>query len=221
MDPLFGSSAEHLPTARTGSRRPPLLGSDRSLGLPRTPGPIAPPSALHLLSKDRRASTPSDEPKYLAFGPRMPIRKSRSDPVVSHHLAGFLRATTRRLVASCSRPWGSPRFGPVPPSFGVPVGGTRECSIPVLPEWSAAVTCLRGLRSEDLHPRRSVAARSSPWRHYPSKVFPRSQPSLVAWSLLSRCVPSRTPWSASTMLQPVPSRRSVEDFPLTTGSTLA
>jgi hypothetical protein len=38
------------------------------------------------------------------------IRKSRSDLVVSHHLAGFLRAAARRLVASCSRPWGSPRF---------------------------------------------------------------------------------------------------------------
>jgi len=38
------------------------------------------------------------------------IRKSCSDLVVSHHLAGFLRAAARRLVASCSRPWGSPRF---------------------------------------------------------------------------------------------------------------
>jgi len=53
IDPLFGSPTEPLPAARTGSRRPPLLGLDRSSGLPRTPGPIAPPSALHLLAKDR------------------------------------------------------------------------------------------------------------------------------------------------------------------------
>jgi hypothetical protein len=79
-------------------------------GLPRPPGPIAPPSALHLLAKDRCASTPGHGPKSITFGLRMPIRKSRSDRVVSHHLAGFLRARARRLVASCSRPWGSPRF---------------------------------------------------------------------------------------------------------------
>jgi hypothetical protein len=110
IDPLFGSPTEHLPAARTGSRRPPLLGSDRSPGFPRTPGPIAPPSALHLLAKDRCASTPGTEPRPITFGLRMPIRKSRSDLVVSHHLAGFLRARAGRLVASCSRPWGSPRF---------------------------------------------------------------------------------------------------------------
>jgi len=110
IDPLFGSPSEHLPAARTGSRRSPLVGSDRSAGFPRTPGPIAPPSALHLLAKDRCASTPGSEPRFTTFGLRMPIRKSRSDLVVSHHLAGFLRARAGRLVASCSRPWGSSRF---------------------------------------------------------------------------------------------------------------
>ena len=48
--------------------------------------------------------------KLITFGLGMPIPKSRSDRVVSHHLAGFLRARARRLVASCSRPWGSSRF---------------------------------------------------------------------------------------------------------------
>jgi len=110
IDPLFGSPSEHLPAARTGSHRPPLLGSDRSRGFPRAPGPIAPPSALHLLAKDRCASTPGTEPRPITFGLRMPIRKSCSDLVVSHHLAGFLRARAGRLVASCSRPWGSSRF---------------------------------------------------------------------------------------------------------------
>ena len=32
--------------------------------------------------------------------------------VVSHHLDGLLSRGDRRLVASCSRPWGSPGFGP-------------------------------------------------------------------------------------------------------------
>jgi hypothetical protein len=34
IDPLFGSPSELLPAARTGSRRPPLLGSDRRAGCP-------------------------------------------------------------------------------------------------------------------------------------------------------------------------------------------
>jgi len=41
---------------------------------------------------------------------RQPASKSRSALVVSHHLDGFLRATARRFVAPCCRPWGSPRF---------------------------------------------------------------------------------------------------------------
>jgi len=40
----------------------------------------------------------------------MPLPKSCSVLVVSHHLNGFLRATARGLVASLCRPWGSSRF---------------------------------------------------------------------------------------------------------------
>jgi hypothetical protein len=40
--------------------------------------------------------------------------RARSALVVSHHLDGFLLQSARRLVASCSRPWGSSGFGPAP-----------------------------------------------------------------------------------------------------------
>jgi hypothetical protein len=165
-----------------------------------------------------RASTPGcfalrpEAPRSASFDQELPPPGSFR-PCRSSRLRRLSPLEHRRLVASCSRPWGSPRFRPVPPSIGCPGGGTRRCSVPVLPKWSAAITCLRGLRSEDLFPRRSVMARSSPWRAYPSKVFPRSRPSLVARSLLLRRLPWGMSCLASTLLQPVPSRRSVRRLP--------
>jgi hypothetical protein len=65
----------------------------------------------------RCASTPGPRLSPGAIGFGMPLPKSRSVLVVSHHLDGFLRATARRLVASCCRPWGSPRFLPAEASI--------------------------------------------------------------------------------------------------------
>jgi hypothetical protein len=50
---------------------------------------------------------------------------SRSDLVVSHHLAGLLRAKDRGLVASRCRSWGSPRFPQPAPT--VPAPAPRGC----------------------------------------------------------------------------------------------
>jgi hypothetical protein len=135
------------------------VGSDRSPGSPRTPGPFAPPSALHLLAKDRCASTPSHEPKLTTFGLRMPIRKSRSDRVVSHHLAGLLRATAGRLVASCSRPWGSPRFTRT--SRSQPRSSRRDHpskDVPICPWYSGHPEPWPPWRSSSLTPYRPIIA---------------------------------------------------------------
>jgi hypothetical protein len=68
-------------------------------------------------------------------------------------------------------------------------GFTRRCSFPASPKWLAATTCFHLLGSEDPPLWRSAVARSSSWRGHPSKVFPRSQPSLVACCALAWCVP--------------------------------
>lgn len=87
------------------------MGSDRNRsGFPRSSGP---PPLHRLCTVSRRtAARPLRNGKQASHfvGSQMPIWKSRSDLVVSHHLAGFLRAAARRLVASCCRSWGSPRF---------------------------------------------------------------------------------------------------------------
>jgi hypothetical protein len=62
---------------------------------------IAPPSAPHL------ASTPT---RFRALRRAATQRPARSVLAVPPGLDGFLRQLIRRLVASCSRPWGSPRF---------------------------------------------------------------------------------------------------------------
>lgn len=54
-----------------------------------------------------------------------------------------------RLVPSCSRPWGWPRFRPVPSSRGGGGSDIRRCLLPVLPGWSAASACFRLFSSED------------------------------------------------------------------------
>jgi len=81
----------------------------------------------------------------VASAPRVPPPKSRSALVVSHHLDGFLRSTSRGPVASRSRSWGPPRFcvsaprsedrdvrslprdaGPYPSKESSPTAGTRH-----------------------------------------------------------------------------------------------
>jgi hypothetical protein len=59
----------------------------------------------------------------LRFGPA--TVRTRSAPAVPPGFDGFLRASTCRLVASCSRPWGSPRFGSH-------VGMSLWCAAPVV-----------------------------------------------------------------------------------------
>lgn len=76
-------------------RRPPDEGS-RTL--------CAPPSSLPA------ASTPGKAPKCSAIGSAEPSALSWSVLVGSHHLDGLLHRWACRLVASCIRPWGSPRF---------------------------------------------------------------------------------------------------------------
>lgn len=113
IDPLFGSTSEHSSVALPGSRRTPLLGLDQGNRLTPAPLPSAPPSTIPFgtpLARSPCASTPEREASFPSFGFRMPILKSRSVHVVSHHLDGFLRATARGLVASLCRPWGSSRF---------------------------------------------------------------------------------------------------------------
>jgi hypothetical protein len=128
----------------------------------RTPGPCLSwgssrnrPSTGHI----QRASTPDSEPlsRPVAVAPRShgadgtTRPASRSDLVVSHHLAGLLRAKDRGLVASRCRSWGSPRCPRPAPS--VPTSTPR------------------GRRP-------GVEARqvSYPRRFDPSKSSPRSQP---------------------------------------------
>jgi len=84
-------------------------------GIRLTPPPLpsAPPSTSPEgppLSRSPCASTPGREASFPSFGLGMPIPRSCSVLVVSHHLDGLLRATARGLVASLCRPWGSSRF---------------------------------------------------------------------------------------------------------------
>jgi hypothetical protein len=68
-------------------------------------------TSLPLHRHIHRASTPGNPScPELPSGRRHHPSSSRSALVVSHHLDGFLRAKDRRLVASCCRSWGSPRF---------------------------------------------------------------------------------------------------------------
>jgi len=105
----------------------PNFGSDSSLGVVQRL-----PLRRHMI----RASTPvraSCGPKTLRFTPfgqELPPPDSFR-PCRSSRLRRFSPLDHRRLVASCSRPWGSPRFGPVPPRPGVRGGGTRRCSVPL------------------------------------------------------------------------------------------
>jgi hypothetical protein len=111
----------HSPSKRPHNRRAPRGAIDRNRSSdrrdrdPASPGvrdfrpstdvsnarPLPEPSPC-----EDPASGGSEEPR--ADGTTRPA--SRSDLVVSHHLAGFLRAKDRGLVASRCRSWGSPRF---------------------------------------------------------------------------------------------------------------
>jgi hypothetical protein len=111
----------HSPSKRPHNRRAPRGAIDRNRSSdrrdrdPASPGvrdccpstdisnarPLPEPSPC-----EDPASGGSEEPR--ADGTTRPA--SRSDLVVSHHLAGFLRAKDRGLVASRYRSWGSPRF---------------------------------------------------------------------------------------------------------------
>jgi len=111
--------ADHRPTLRLPSGAPACCpdrltpasspGVGPTPGLHRTPGPSPLRQLCTFFRRTVRASTPGHGRAHHLRPPET-IRKSCSDHVVSHHLAGFLRAAARRLVASCSRPWGSPRF---------------------------------------------------------------------------------------------------------------
>lgn len=89
------------------------MGLDQETGSHRQLWPLAPPSTIPYgipLARSPRASTPGWEANFPTFGSGMPLPKSCSVHVVSHHSDGFLRATARGLVASLCRPWGSSRF---------------------------------------------------------------------------------------------------------------
>jgi hypothetical protein len=72
------------PTLLPGPAHAGLLswGRNRPFELPRTPGPIAPPSALHLLAKDRCASTPGHEQAHH-------LRPRDANPEVPFRPRGF------------------------------------------------------------------------------------------------------------------------------------
>jgi len=89
-------------------------GSDSSLGVVQR---------LPLRRYVLRASTPvhgplcPEAPLATPFDQEMPI-PGTFRPCRSSRLRRFSPLEHRRLVSSCNRPWGSPRFGPVPPSLG-------------------------------------------------------------------------------------------------------
>lgn len=130
------------------------------------------------------ASPPFDQelPPPGSFRPCRSSRLRRLSPLVH-----------RRPVSSCSRPWGSPRFRPVPPSPGVPASVTwslLRVASPVLPWWLAASACLLWVDPWTL-PSVHHGCPVFPVAFYPSKVFPRPQPSLASWVLPGRCTPRR------------------------------
>jgi len=171
VDPPFGSTSELPSAARTGSRRSPLLGLDEAGRVAPSASarpPLRRPSFRTPLSRSPRASTPGAGLSPCSFGLGMPLPKSRSVLVVSHHLDGFLRATARRLVASCCRPWGSSRFLP---------GRNRAfpATLPPLEErHSSAVgtPVTRRLGPLDVPP----LARLSPSRLFPSNQLGTASP---------------------------------------------
>lgn len=89
-------------------------GSDSSLGVVQRL-----PLRRHMF----RASTPVHGPLHpkaplaTPFDQEMPL-PSTFRPCRSSRLQRFSPLEHRRLVSSCNRPWGSPRFGPVPSSPG-------------------------------------------------------------------------------------------------------
>jgi hypothetical protein len=163
------------PAPRREALRIASPGSDSSLGVLQR---------LPLRRHTTRASTPRVDrvraSTFLlaSFGQELPPPDSFR-PCRSSRLRRFSPLERCRLVSSCSRPWGSPRFRPVPSSRGGGGSDIRRCLLPVLPGWSAASACFRLCASEDAHRGAAQLARSFPWLVYPSKVFPRAQP----WSV--------------------------------------
>jgi hypothetical protein len=164
--------------------RPPLLGFVR-------PGP--PPAhrcascfpATHHPSIDMLSGVHSQRNVATApSAPGQPDQKSRSDLVVSHHLAGLLRRLLREendtlrclesrgLVASRYRSWGSPRF-----QSGHPVA---RPTIPFPRRYAplegfhpiAAVPCHHGPCLPDVHSPRSSRLQGSRFRSHPSACIP-------------------------------------------------
>jgi len=109
---------------------------------------LSSPVSLHLLTRGQAASQSSGSDSSLGVVQRLPLRRyvlRASTPVRgllrpearlatpfdqelpppgtfrpcrSSRLRRFSPLEHRRLVSSCNRPWGSPRFGSVPPSLG-------------------------------------------------------------------------------------------------------
>jgi len=105
LSTLLASNSHSEPSNRTGER---LASRASSHGVWRAPDGYPLGTCLSPLHRHiRRASTPDDRSHLRS---RATSPRSRSVLVVSHHLDGFLRATDRRFVAPCSRPWGSPGF---------------------------------------------------------------------------------------------------------------
>jgi hypothetical protein len=85
------------------TRSNPASSGRLSWGCPRIAPPSTQPARVHSRS-DSGEGAPDTRP-------RPAMAWTRSALAVPPGFDGLLRASTRRLVASCSRPWGSPRFG--------------------------------------------------------------------------------------------------------------
>jgi len=165
VDPLFGSPSELPSAARTGSRRSPLVGLDEDGGSPLPPLPVAPPSTV--LSDASLEVTARVHSRTRTFA--LLLRPRDATPEVPFRPRGFAPPrrlsprTTRGLVASRCRPWGSSRFLP---------GRNRAfpATLPPLEERhrpAVGTPVTRRLGPLDVPP----LARLSPSRLFPSNRF--------------------------------------------------
>jgi len=160
-----------------------------------------------------RASTPGCDslrpkaPRLTPFDQELPP-PGTFRPCRSSRLRRFSPLEHRRLVPSCSRPWGSPRFGPVPSSRGQVRWWHPKMLLSCLAEVVGGYHLFPLVRI-----RRSslVAQRGRPvflvaWSPY--EGFPSLAAVSGARRFLARCVLERTPQPLPCLRQPVPSRRS-------------
>lgn len=173
----------------------PPIGTDRdsSLGVVNFAPPSTSMSSVHSRFRPLLVRATCLRGPFWGFGllawvfdlrPGVATLRTRSVPVVPPDFDGLLRWTSRRFVAPCSRPWGSPRFRAVGLVFQVvhwePPFAQPRLNLAVHRGLLRQMNCERVLRRvrPARHLPRVAHTRPGPFpvAQHPSKLSPRLQP---------------------------------------------